>query len=101
RLAAGVGGEKLALLLEVVPQLVVVDLLVVDLLLHGRLLLLDLLAGLHAGLGAREDPLEIDEADAGGGESGRRGLLGHGGRPYPPETPAAPPHRAAGPSGSE
>src|SRR5262249_40440019 len=96
-LAAGVGGEELALLLELVAQLVVVDLLAVDLLLHGRLLLLDLLAGLHAGLGAREDPLEVDVADAGGGERGRRGLLRHGGRPYPPESRPGPPRPQRGP----
>src|SRR5262249_44174341 len=66
-LPPGVRGEELALLPELVPELVVVTLLAIDLLLHGGLLLLDLLASLYAGLRAGENALEIHVAHPGGG----------------------------------
>src|SRR5713101_3952082 len=72
--------EELPLLLELVAQLVEVTLLIVHLLLPAGLVLLELLAGLHAGLGLGEDALEIHEAHA----SGRRGLGLHAGR-HPPQ----------------
>src|SRR5262249_57098849 len=51
-LAPSVRGEELALLLELVAQLVVIDLLAVHLLLHGPLFLFDLLPSLHPALPA-------------------------------------------------
>src|SRR5262249_54109469 len=92
-LAPGVRGEELALLLELVAQLVVVDFLAVHLLLHGRLFLLDLLSRLHAGLRARQDALEVDGADPGGGASGRSALLRSGGSRPPPENGQRRQHR--------